>query len=186
MNKKLDVLGILKNIGFFVGFILLGILILFILINAFIPKLSMTVFNVKPVIVEHISMEPTLNRFDLIFVTDKDFEEIKEGDMVSYYVKNNPDLDVATHYFYELDYDGADNPFLRVRREGSPAPITQIIFEEDYIGTYVFKIPKAGYVINFLASPFGIAAVVVNIGIIVTVVLVIKSSKKNHKETDQA
>lgn len=186
MNKKINISGIFKNIGFFTGFILLGVLLLFILINIISPKLSMTVFKLRPIIVEHISMEPTLGRYDLIFVTDKDFEDIKEGDMVSYYVKNNPDLDVATHYFYELDYDGANNPFLRVRREGAPGPITQIIFEEDYIGTYVFRIPKAGYVINFLASPFGIAAVVVNIGIIVTVVLVIKSSKKPHKTEDEA
>jgi signal peptidase I len=185
MKKKNVAISTLKNIGFILGFIILGFVLLFILINAFLPDVSMTIFKVKPVIVNHISMEPKLNRFDLIFVTDKDFEDIKDGDMVTYEVLNNPDLDVATHYFYELDYDGADNPFLRVRREGATAPITQIIFEDDYIGTYVFRIPKAGYIINFLASPFGIAAVVVNIGVIVTVVLLVKSSKKKESVIEE-
>ncbi len=185
MNKKNVVIKLIKNIGFILGFVFLGIFLLFILVNAFIPDLSMTIFKVRPIIVDHISMEPRLKRFDLIFVTDKDFNDITEGDMVTYKVKNNPDLDVATHYFYELDYDGANNPFLRVIREGAPGPISQIIFEDDYIGTYVFKIPKAGYIINFLASPFGLAAVVVNIGVIVTVVLIFKSAKKVEKEKEE-
>ena len=42
----------------------------------------------------------------------------------------------------------------------------------------MFTIPYLGAVVQFFNSPFGIAAMVVNIGVIVGIVYIIKNTKK--------
>jgi signal peptidase len=48
----------------------------------------------------------------------------------------------------------------------------------------MFKVPWVGVPIRFLQSPFGIAAIIVNAGVIAGIVILLKEDKKKTKMVD--
>ena len=81
---------------------------------------------------------------------------------------SNGDLIFRTHRYYEDDVN--------------LNPDYWVITEEDVLGQYMFKIPKLGAFVQFVKSPFGIAAMVVNIGVIAGIVYLIKKGDVEPKE----
>ncbi|MFP4478345.1 MAG: hypothetical protein ACLFPM_02805, partial [Candidatus Izemoplasmatales bacterium] len=97
--------------------------------------------------------------------------------------------EIVTHYIYSIAKNASGDYVIRTNRhydeDQNVTPDTWVISEDDVLGLYSFKIPYLGYVTEFLQSPFGIAALVVNGGIIAAIVILIKREKREHIVTQE-
>ena len=121
--------------------------------------------------------------YDLVFVNRVDPDELEVGDLITFYadIDYDGDADLVTYYVNSITTTN-DVSVFRVNAEGSTTPATAVLLADDIIGGYAFKLPLFGYVVKFLSSGFGIAAVLVNAGIITAIVILVKSNKKEALE----
>jgi signal peptidase len=172
-----------ENIKLALTMILIGILLLYIVFQMFIPDMTVKVFGFKPYTVLTRSMEPVINKDDMIFVRQFDLDEAEIGDIISFDADINYDgtMEVVTHYIYSIT-DNGDDTIIRTNRyyddDTEVVPDTWLLTQEDVHGSYWFKLPQVGLVTDFLRSPFGIGTIIVNIGIITAIVYLVKGGKK--------
>lgn len=171
---------ILKQIGTVFFFFISGLLILYILLELFIPDMTIKVFQFKPYVVITESMEPVINVDDMVIVYNPNIEELEVGDIITFMadIDYNGTKEVVTHYIHSINEDTEGNLTFRTNRYGSDIADTWILQESDVIGVYGFKISQLGVFVNFMKSPFGIAAIAVNIIVIGAIIYIVKSGKK--------
>ncbi|MDR4968058.1 MAG: signal peptidase I [Acholeplasmataceae bacterium] len=175
---------ILKHVGSILFFVLSGLLILYILLEIFIPNTTIKVFQFKPYVVITESMEPVLDVNDLIIVYNPNLDKLEEGDIITFMADIDYDgtKEVITHYIHSITVNSQDEKIYRTIRHNGTVPDTWILRDADIIGVYGFRIPRLGAVVNFLKSPFGIAAVSVNVLVIAAIIVIVKSGKKENKD----
>jgi signal peptidase I len=176
-----------KLVGTILFFIFTGLLLFYILIEAFLPDMTIKIFQFKPFVVITESMEPVLNVNDMVIAYNPDVDALEVGDIITFRadIDYNGTKEIVTHYIYSITIDGNGNREFRTNRYGSTVPDTWRLYDQDIIGVYGFHIPAIGAVLQFLKSPFGIAAVGVNIVIIGAIVFIVKSDKKGKMQTEQ-
>jgi signal peptidase len=180
-ERKSSIWGQVKSILFYV---VAGLLLFYILLELFIPSQTVKIFQFKPYVVVTESMEPVINVNDLIIVTNPNLDKLEVGDIITF----NADIDyngtkeVVTHYIYSISENTDGDRIFRTVRNGGTVPDTWVLQDGDILGSYAFRIQKLGNIINFVKSPFGIAAITVNVVVIVSIVYIIKSSKKQQEE----
>ncbi|MGS0971623.1 MAG: signal peptidase I [Candidatus Izemoplasmataceae bacterium] len=173
-------------------FYLLSFAILFyIVISVVVPDNVVNIIGFKPYVVLTQSMEPKINAADLVIVKNFDVEELNKNDIITFYadIDYNGTKEIVTHYIYSVDQRNDGEYVIRTNRHFEEnqeiIPDTWVLDGEDVLGLYNFHIPWIGTVILFLQSPFGIAALIVNIGVIVAVVVMIKQGKKEKDEGEE-
>jgi signal peptidase I len=178
-NNK--VLLIFKNIGFGILFVFLGLVVSFILMEAILPRNTLNVFQVKSYIAKYDTMEPTIKPYDLVFINKVDAKDLDPGDKVTLRVSINysPELTLVTYYIHDIWTNDDDEVYFRIVSEGG-TPMDRVYSEDELIGGYSFRIPYAGRVIEFIKSPFGIGAIVLNVLIISSIVVIVKTGKKTQ------
>jgi signal peptidase len=152
--------------------------------------MTIKVFGFKPYVVITESMEPVINVNDMVVVRQFDMDEAEVGDIITF----NADIDyngtqeVVTHYIYSITDDNGTT-IIRTNRyfdeDATPIPDTWLLTEDDVLGAYWFQIPKLGFLVQFLKSPFGIAAILVNAGVITAIVLLLKKGKDQTAPTEE-
>jgi len=179
--KSKKIYKLVKSVLFY---IVVAFLSLFIIFEIFMPRQTVKVFGFKPYNVITQSMEPVLNVNDLIIVKNFDVEDLEIDDIITFYadIDYNGEKEIVTHYINSIAQNSEGDYVIRTNRyhdEDEDAIVdTWILYEDDVLGLYSFKIPYLGYVTEFFKSPFGIAAIVVNAGIIAAIVILIKREKK--------
>ncbi len=154
---------------------LIGVLILTIILLSVAPGFMLDTFGFRSYVSHYDQMEPTIQQNALVFIDRVDVNRLEEGDLVTFL--SNSDLnedgeyDLVTGYFHHTL--GSSYYF---RSEGSTSDWA-VLQEDSIVGGYGFSIPFAGLVVDFIASPFGIAVVFVNIAIIGGIIYVVKSGK---------
>lgn len=184
--------SIVKNVSFWLMFVLLGILLLFILMEAIIPKQTINVFQVRTYIAKYDTMEPKINPNDLVFINKVKPENLEKGDLITFTADINYDGDTEmVTYYIDSITPVANEDYYRVTviSEGSTVPFG-VITSDRIIGGYAFRLPVLGSIIEFVKSPFGIGAIVINILIISGIVIIVKQGKKPElekvEETEEA
>lgn len=184
-TKKIDYLSYIKT-GLF--YLVAGILVLYIAISVFMPEKTVKVFGFNPYVVITNSMEPYIDVNDLIFVKNAKVDELVVEDIITFYADVNYDgkKEIVTHYIYSIT-DGVDGKLVfRTHRyyenAADVSPDGWVLGEDDILGQYMFKIPKVGAVILFIKSPFGIAALLVNAGVIGGIVYLVKKGEVKVEE----
>jgi len=174
-----------SNIKTVLFYILSGLLVLYILFELFLPNMTVKVFQFKPYNVITESMTPILNVDDMIVVRSPNVDDLKVGDIITFKADINYDQEkeIVTHYVHSIDELNGKRIFKTARHneatnEPSIFPDTWVLYDDDVLGVYWFKIPKLGMLVNFFRSPFGIATVAVNLIIIGIIVYLIKTDKK--------
>jgi len=169
-------------IGSIVGYAFIAILILYIILQLVAPNATVRVFGFKPYVVITESMAPVIDVNDIVVVRRFKVENAEVGDIITFEADidyNNTD-EVVTHYIYSITEDNGTY-YIRTNRyfeEGrTVVPDTWNLTQDDVLGAYWFQIPLLGYVVEFVRSPFGIAAMVVNVGVIVGIVILLKNGK---------
>ncbi len=170
-------------------FLIAGVLVLYISIAIFIPDKTVKVFGFKPYVVITNSLEPYINVNDLIIVKNPKIEDLEAEDIITFMADINYDgeKEVVTHYIYSITKNNEGDTIIRTHRyfaDGATVyPDYWVISGDDVLGQYVFKINKLGYIIQFLKSPFGIAAIVVNIGVAAGIIYLVKNGEEQkHAE----
>ena len=184
-DKRNRVMRWIKSILFFM---LAGVLLAYIAVEAFFPKQTVNIFGFKPYVVLTQSMEPRINADDVVIVRKADLDGLIEGDIITFLVdiNNDGEQNVVTHYIHSIEEGSGGDVSIRTHRHYenpdniSPDPWT--ISEDDVLGEYMLTIPAIGLLIRFLQSPFGLAALVVNASIIAAIVLLLKGDK-DKKDT---
>lgn len=97
------------------------------------------------------SMEPELNRGDLILIEPIAFRNIRIGDIVSYRPANQSEA-LVTHRIVAIDYQGS-RLTLGSDRSKSPDPT---IGRSQVIGRVSAKAPWIGRIVSFLRTPLGL------------------------------
>lgn len=181
MNENSTLMGKIKT-GFF--FLISGILVLYISISVFMPENTVKVFGVKPYVVITDSMEPFINVNDLIIVKNPKTDELETEDIITFYADINYDgeKEIVTHYIYSINENPDGDLVFKTHRhfEAGDQVFTDnwVIGEEDVLGQHIVTIPYVGAVVQFAKSPFGIAAMIVNFGIIVGIIYIMKRTEK--------
>lgn len=177
---------ILNQVGSIFFFIVAGLLILYILLELFLPNMTIKVFQFKPYVVVTESMEPVLDVDDLIIVTNPKVDELEVGDIITFRadIDYNGTKEIVTHYVNSITETNGEYT-IRTNRYGSTVPDTWILSGDDVIGVYSFRVKQLGVFINFVKSPFGIAAIAVNVIVIGAIVYIVKSGKKEGKQENK-
>jgi signal peptidase len=156
----------------------------------------LSVFNFKISTVISESMEPTINKGDLIIVVSVDEDKIAEEDII---VFNNylptvsggyAQAEVVHRYIdtgIDGDYitQGDNNSSVDTIRDASGNTTT--LTYEDVVGKYAFRIPFLGWLTIFFTQyldPVFLGLVIVNVIIVVLLIKYLK--KKPEEEKDES
>lgn len=190
MTNSRKYIKLISNIVFYVlGFLL----IMYILLQAFIPQATIKFFGFKPYNVITISMEPVINKNDLIFVKNPKVENLEVGDIITFEadIDYNLEKEIVTHYIYSITIEDGERVFRTARHDkitGLPSQTPDIwrLTDDEIIGQYWFRIPKIGLIVSFFQSPFGVATIIVNIIVIGAIIYLVKTDKKGKAEVVKA
>ncbi|MEC9485830.1 MAG: signal peptidase I [Candidatus Izemoplasma sp.] len=171
--------NIKENIKIILSVFVIGVLLLYIVLQLFVPDMTIKVFGFKPYIVVTESMEPVLDVNDMVVTRQFDLDEAEIGDIITFNADINYDgtQEVVTHYIYRIEENSGET-IIRTNRyfddSETVVPDTWQLTEDDVLGTHWFQIPYIGMVTEFLKSTIGLITIIVNVGIIATIVYLIK------------
>ncbi len=143
-----------------VSTILVIIIVLFALFLMGSRIMGYRVFNVTSG-----SMSPTYEVGDLIYVKTVDPESVEEGDPITFVLNEN--LVVATHRVVRID---AENQQFYTKGDANDTIDSSPVHYKNLIGVPQYKIPKLGYVSDYIQNPPGMY---VTIGICVVLIFMV-------------
>ncbi len=103
------------------------------------------------------SMSGTFEKGDIIVSKQIDGEEVKEGDIISFFYRD-PDVDkiiVVSHRVIELRENGKIVTQGDVANQNNSVDKIEVISKGDVISRYSFKIPYVGAVLDFINTSTG-------------------------------
>lgn len=121
------------------------------------PEEIPTILGYKAMIVLTGSMEPVLEPRDLIVVKTIDPLKVKVNDVITY--KNSQNT-MVTHRVVDVK-DAAGNIAYETKGDANNVKDEEIVQSDQLVGSLLFSIPKAGYLVTFFKSPTGIAVLIV-------------------------
>ena len=98
------------------------------------------------------SMEPMIPVGSIVLVKPIEFDEIKEGDIVSYYSKNHSDV-VVTHRVASIDIDSGK---LITKGDANNSADVNPVTKQQVIGVVIYSLPKAGLYLQNVVSVQGL------------------------------
>ncbi len=103
------------------------------------------------------SMSGTFEKGDIIVSKQIDGEEVKEGDVISFWYKDPQaeQIIVVTHRVIELREDGKIVTQGDVANQNNSVDKIEVISKGDVISRYSFKIPYVGAVLDFINTSTG-------------------------------
>ena len=143
-------------------------------------------FGIKPYVVTSGSMEPKYKVGSMIYVKRFDFNDIKIGDAITFYMKDS--TIVATHEVYDIDYQ---NYMFRTQGINNFDENGNIIHDAipvsyaNVIGKPILNISHLGTLYNYIAKAPGLYIVIGGTGLIVLISFLLdkkKGVKKNEKK----
>lgn len=180
---------------------ILGILFCLILIPILISNLVLIIKGytnpgeipgygkTKPLIVLTDSMDPTIKSGDLILIRVIDFDDVEEGDIISYFESETQRTTTVTHRVIEIIYDDNGNKLEFVTQgDANNIEDSDHVTRGKLIGVYKTRIPVLGSVAIFLKSTPGlIVAILVPLGLLVGYDVIRRKlyDKKNEEDTNE-
>ena len=169
-----------------IGFLVILLLTCYIIVSLFDEKKAITVFGYKSYSVITDSMDPAVKRNDLVIVKKHSSDKLKEGDIITFYVKSKEGKKlVVTHYLSQIIESADGKVIYKTKAYGKDTNDPWVLSDEDIIGKYAFHVPKAGYVTNFIKSPLGITMITADLAIIITISHLISTEKKKGKKNKE-
>ena len=148
--------------GEIVGIVLCALLIPILVVNVIMiiqglarPSKVPSIGGYSPLIVLTDSMYPGIKSGDLIIVKSEDAEDIKVGDVISFFDPDSTGTSVVTHRVVELVTENGVLHF-RTKGDANNAEDQTLVPKENLVGIYRSKINGAGNVAMFLQSTKGL------------------------------
>lgn len=123
------------------------------------------------------SMEPEYNVGDLIYVKEVDPSTIQIGDDITFVL--NEDLVVATHRVIRID---AENQRFYTKGLANEIEDNDPVHFNNVIGVPQFKIPKLGYVSDFVQNPPGMYITIAAAAVLIILVFLPDFLPKKKEE----
>lgn len=180
----------------FVVLVLLIILIVFYIVRvnflASNDKLGEVKINFYTILTQ--SMYPTIKAGDVVITYKEDNNKYNDGDVITFVSEQNGGITI-THRVEEV-YNVNDSYSYKTKGDNNNAPDNEITSGDNVLGKVVVKIPKVGYIQQFLVSKTGwiVAVVLPCLGIVIYDILKLfkhtarKGSQliKRDKRTEEA
>ena len=180
----------------FVVLVLLIILIVFYIVRvnflASNDKLGEVKINFYTILTQ--SMYPTIIAGDVVITYKEDNNKYNDGDVITFVSEQNGGITI-THRVDEV-YNVNDSYSYKTKGDNNNAPDNEITSGDNVLGKVVVKIPKVGYIQQFLVSKTGwiVAVILPCLGIVIYDILKLfkhtarKGSQliKRDKRTEEA
>lgn len=174
-----------------IGAVLCVILIPILIINVTLIVKSYTnekevpsIGGYFPLIVLTDSMYPEIESGDLIINNTIDADDVKEGDVISFYDPQGNGTTIVTHRVVEVVEDNGEL-FFRTRGDNNNTEDKELVPADDLVGIYKSRIPGAGNVAMFMQSTPGlIICVVLPIIIFIAYDLIRRKTYEKHQQKD--
>lgn len=176
------------------SYLLIFLLLAYLVVTFFIPEQSMKIFGFRTFVVVSTSMEPDINKNDMIVITNTSEEKLQERDAITFsvYIPEVQGYSYVTHYIGEITDDGSGTTIYKTQgatkaegdydewtdENGDPIDITI----DDIEGEYLFRIPYIGFLINGLTDPIFVGLLVANGVIIYFIIKLLKPQKKEDED----
>lgn len=170
--KENKILKLIGNIGFAVFMIIMSILI-FITAQSRLTGMEPTLLGHRIYIVDSGSMAPTLPVDSMIIVKEVLPNEIKKGDIVTYYGSSGATR--ITHRIVEVKKDGQE--FI-TRGDANNTEDPSVLKGNRLIGKLAFSIPYIGKVFRMLNGKLGITFLIILGSLWIIVPLIVKNLNK--------
>ena len=180
----------------FVVLVLLIILIVFYIVRvnflASNDKLGEVKINFYTILTQ--SMYPTIKAGDVVITYKEDNNKYNDGDVITFVSEQNGGITI-THRVDEV-YNVNDSYSYKTKGDNNNAPDNEITSGDNVLGKVVVKVPKVGYIQQFLVSKTGwiVAVILPCLGIVIYDILKLfkhtarKGSQliKRDKRTEEA
>ncbi len=183
---------IISTAIFIVLVLIIGVLVLYIVRVNFLAnndKLGDVKINIYTILTQ--SMYPTIEAGDVIVTYKEDNNKYNSGDIITFISENNSGMTI-THRVKEV-YNVNDEYSYKTKGDNNNTADNEVIKGNNVLGRVVFKIPKAGYIQQFLVSKTGwiVAIVLPALGIIISDILKLfksigRKGKNKELESDRA
>lgn len=156
-----------NNIMTIIGIIICIILIPILIINITLIIKSHTnkddvpkIGGYCPLIVLTGSMEPEIKDGDLIIVKQIDGNDVKVGDVISFFDPESTSNSVLTHRVTEIINENGSLSF-RTKGDANNTEDKMAVPEDELVGIYKSRIPGAGNIAMFMQSTAGLVICVI-------------------------
>ena len=120
-----------------------------------------SLFGIRIFSIQTESMYPTLLPGDLIFDTGvKDPDELRTGDIITYWTVINGERVLNTHRIHEV-YDGGGYLIFATKGDNNTIADPLTVHESEIVGQYSFRIAGLGKVFDYLQTSTGFLIVIV-------------------------
>jgi len=119
-----------------------------------------SILGIRPFSIQTDSMYPTFEPGDLIIATEAKTEELREGDIITYWTVINGERVLNTHRITDI-YDGGSHLIFATKGDNNTTADALTVHESEVVGKYVFKVPGIGKVFDFLQTPTGFFLIIV-------------------------
>jgi len=138
-----------------------------------------SVMGYSPMSVLSGSMRPMLEPGDMIITKSPTVENISIGDVITYRVG---DSTLVTHRVIDIITENNEVKF-QTQGDANNTIDQRLLTSEEIVGTYVFKIPKGGYMSNFSRTPLGfILLIILPIAVLIgnELITILREEKKEQ------
>lgn len=169
MKKAIKwILKIISSAIFVLLVLIIAVLILYVVRVKFLAnndKLGEVKVNIYTILTQ--SMYPTIKAGDVIVTYKEDYNKYNTGDIITFISKNSSGMTI-THRVQEV-MKVNDEYSYKTKGDNNNTADNEIINGNNVIGRVIFKVPKAGYIQQFLISKTGwiVAVVLPALGIII-------------------
>jgi signal peptidase I len=163
---------------FYILTLFVGIFV--ITVSTRVGRYNDSLLNVNFFIVLSDSMKPEFQANDLIVTVKRSPTNIQEGDIITYYSRDNASFgEIITHKVVQKFIDG-DNVEFQTKGINNDSIDPYRVLGEDVIGVYLFNIPGLANFLFFTRTPLGyVTIVVVPFGLLLSLeILEIKKKTK--------
>ena len=181
------------NVGSVIGIILCVLLLPILIMNVTMivqglihPGRVPSVGGYSPLIVLTDSMYPEIKSGDMIIVKVTDAQNVKQGDVISFFDPDGSGVSVLTHRVVEIINENGTLSF-RTKGDANNADDPSLAPAESLVGVYQTKINGAGNVAMFLQSTPGlVVCVAVPMVLLIAFELIRRRKYEKAKNEDTA
>lgn len=119
-----------------------------------------SIFGIRPFSIQTESMYPTLEPGDLIIATKADTDELRNGDIITYWTVINGERVLNTHRITDI-YDGGNHLIFATKGDNNTTADALTVHESEVVGKFAYRIPGVGKVFDFLQTSTGFFLIVV-------------------------
>ncbi|WP_282138520.1 signal peptidase I [Rossellomorea aquimaris] len=134
--------------------IVIFLLIMMIIGSIFISLNSskpLSLFGYKPLTVLSNSMAPTFEAGDVIIIREMDADDLKEGDIISYY---NQEKNLITHRITSIVGEDGVKHFY-TQGDNNNTVDEDVTTANEIVGKELFHIPNMGFLSQYTKGPMG-------------------------------